>query len=460
MKKPFFTAFIACAAAAGIVFGLSLFLPSLMSSDYYEKSLKHLRRKAESIKKESAQIIETFNRQQRHLLTSPPPAEPEELFSLFKKMDLDPDLEGISAYDAEGHLLLWYGNVIDLEMFAFREGENILGKNPRASLLIRDKASFYLIRIRRAQDGRTFVFSRLLAFLPRFKTPYLKEYHFLGSKLLRNGHIEYWDFREDVAVLERIFSRHKDEYVGEPGLQGELQTIFFPLRNEAGKIIATVNLNSPTLSSRLSSQKERMLLLFYLFIALALVSLLVHLLKSAPSTKGSLRRFLPFLIILLLAGLRMLFFPLSQLESVRSFSLFSPSTSSFFSLWDFTKSPADIFLTSFFLFLIVGCALMLVRTSAKEKKPRFSKALSAASATLAIGLTWALLLLFFKAVERLVTHSNINLLRVALDAPLVFLHASVFLLLFAVLMAGYSLLRLAFSRAFSLAYILGPVVFV
>jgi len=60
--------------------------------------------------------------------------------------------------------------------------------------------------------------------------------------------IDYWDFREDVEGFEKFFARHEDEFIGQPRQKNEIQTLFFPLRNETGRIMAAVT------TTRLSSR--------------------------------------------------------------------------------------------------------------------------------------------------------------------------------------------------------------
>ncbi|MCK7481937.1 MAG: hypothetical protein M0C28_35760 [Candidatus Moduliflexus flocculans] len=81
--------------------------------------------------------------------------------------------------------------------------------------------------------------------------------------------IDYWDFREDVEGFERFFARHEDEFAGQPRQKNEIRPLFFPLRNEKGRIVATVTLASPSLTSRLTAVREdlRLALFLLLFVA-------------------------------------------------------------------------------------------------------------------------------------------------------------------------------------------------
>lgn len=457
MRNKFFYAFLLGTALSLVFFILSFFLPSILSSNYYERSLNQLRHTARNIKKEFSRVIDTTNGYQRLVTTSSAPMTSEEIFSMFKRLNLNPEKEGISYCDRTGYLILWLGNIIDLKSLESQDGNGVSFEKQTASLLIKDKASVYLVDIKQTPEGDYFVFYHLLAFLPRFKTPYLKEYHFLKAKLLRDCNIQYWDFREDVSTLERTFARHEDEYIGEPGLQGEVQTLIFPLRNRDNKIVATINLNSPSLSSRHSSLREQILLISYFLFGISLVLFLLQLVRS-PSFQED-RKLLPgILIILTLAGLRMLFFPLSNLEKIRSFSIFSPSSSSFMSVWNFTQSPADIFLTAVILFLIVGCVVIYARDYFEKRTIRSTFVSTFSVNIIFISFSLLILFLFQELLTRLVSHSNINLLLFSFEPSYFLLHLSVFLFLFVFLLISFSGFRLA--ALYSLNIFLPLTVFV
>lgn len=425
-KEGFFYGFLFGTMLSAIFLILSFFLPAFISSNYYQKSLNQLRSQAKAIKNEFSNLINKIDQKQKLILESPFPREKNEIFSLFKKLDLNKEKEGISYLNSEGDLVLWLGNVFDpaKTLFSEEERENFLKQ--KSSFLIRHKASVYLVSLQKAKKDESVIFYRLLAFSPQFKAPYIKEYQFLKTKLQKNCDIYYWDFREDVSGYEKIFSRHKDEYTGQPRLQDEIQTILFPLRNEKNEIVATVTLNSPSLSAKLSNRKENFLLVFYLLLGTSLLSLLIYFVKS-PSFYRERKPLPGLLAILTLIGLRFIFFPLCNLEKIQSLPFFSPSSASFFSVWDFTKSPADIFLTSFFLFLIMGCLLVYSRTLFKNKKGKASLLLSLVVNSVLIFTSLFFIFLFQEILFRLVSHSNINLLRFSLDPSFFLLHLSILL---------------------------------
>ena len=445
-KFPLF-AFSICFFLASVFLLLAFFRTPLISSNYYQKSIKQLRAKSESIKHELTQILDEIAEKRMAISHSGIPSERAELFSFMRKMCGNLQTNGIGYFTRSGELILWAGQVIDLQSFFNEDIYNFTERN--TSLLVRDKASIYVIQIQKTRRDDYIVFYRRLAFLPQFKAPYLKEYHFISEKMQKNCSIDYWDFREDVSGFEKIFAKHEDEYIGQPRLQDEIQTIFFPLRNEKENIIATVTLSSPSLPSRLSLQKENFMLGFYIVFGISLVFLLVHLIKTSSRSKTK-KVGLGGLVILTLIGLRLLFFPLSQLEKIQSLSIFSPASASFISIWNLTKSPADIFLSSFFLFLIMGyLAIFFPRLlNKREYKPALLKSLS--SNIFFIFLFLFLMWCFLEFLLRLVFNSSINLLRVSTQLSFFLLHFSIFLLFFILILVCYRGVKFAAAVSHSM----------
>lgn len=451
LRKKFFYAFAAGIALSFFLYILSFFLPSLLSSNYYDRSLRQLKKTAESIKRDFRRILDRISDTRNRVLESPFPETSEEIFTLFKRLNLNSEKEGISYCDILGLPILWMGNIIDLNSLERRNGKGYSFQQEESSLLVRNKASVYLVLVKQIPNKEYLVFFQLVAFLPRFKTPYLEEKHFLNPKLLRNSSIEYYDFRDDVSGLERIFSRHKDEYVGEPGIQGEVQTIIFPLRNQDGKIAATVNLSSPSRTSRIADLKERILLFSYIFLGISLVFLFVYLIKSPFFLKE--RKFLPvFLIVLTLAGLRLFFFQLGQLEKIQSLPIFSPSSAGFLSVGNFTQSPADIFLTTLFLFLIIGCVLLYAQKFFLKKKTRDSLFLRIISNVFSVVLSLAILSVFQSFLTRIVSHSSLNLLGFSFKASFFLLHLSIFLFFLIFVLISFNLFRAVFIFSSSFVF--------
>lgn len=441
-KEGLFYGFLLGIILAAVFLILSFFLPHVISSNYYQRSLNQLRSQANTIKKEFAALMTEMNQKKELFQASPFPENKDEIFRLLKEQNLNLDIEGIGYYNKEGDLILWLGNAVDLKPLLSEDERESLFKYQKSSFLIRHKASVFLASHKNIKENESIIFFRLLVFIPQFKAPYLKEYQFLKDKLMKNTDIDYWSFQEDVSGFEKIFSKHEDEYIGQPRLQDEFQTILFPLRNENERIVATVTLSSPSLISKQSEQKENFLLIFYLLMGVSLVSLLIYLVKS-PSFLKKKKFSTGVLIILVLTGLRLIFFPLSNLEKIQSLTPFSPSLASFFSVWNLTKSPADIFLTSFFLFLIVGCLVIYSRNmiSLTKKKPSFFLSLVLNSVFIFSSLFF--LYIFQEFLFRLIFNSNINLLRFSFHSSFFLLHLSILLLFFVLLFILFTGLRIS-----------------
>lgn len=415
--------------------GLSALLPPLITAHHYEKSLGALRKQAQAVKREFAALEAQIKLKQQNVLRSPFPLKEDKIFRLFQGIDIDPETDGLAYYDQAGGPSVWLGNVVD-----FRPA------SPDSSFIVRNKASVYLLSAQEIRPSEYVVIFRLLAFLPQLKAPYLEDYHFLKPRLRRNCHIDYWDFREDVSGFEKIFARHKDEYIGQPRLQNEIQTIFFPLRNEDGEIVATINLSSPSLLSTQSSLRENLIFVFTLFLLLSLILLVCHLAKAHLFTGK--KKPLPLLFLFLsLVGLRLIFFPLGRLEKAESFPLFSPALAGFFSAAGLTQSPADIFLTSLFLFLITGALTLIVWPRLKKDRPPFPSTLALSLNILIIGAAVIILLVYEKTVSRLVFNSSLNLLRFRADPAFLLLHLS--LVLFSLSLALLLFLAFRASQALS-----------
>lgn len=432
-KNNFLYGFISMAVLSSVFLILSFSLPILSSSHYQQKRLDHLRGQAEAIKNEFANLIGEINRKQKLLLSIPFPDNNNEIFDLFKKIILNKEKEGAAYLNSEGDLILWLGNAVDLKALLSREEKDTLF-HQKSSFLILHKASIYLVSALSVKNGDYIILYRLLAFTPEFKTPYLQGYQFLKAKLLSNCDIRYWEFREDVSGFEKLFLKHKDEYSGEPRYQAEAETIIFPLRNEENKIVATVTLSSPPLSAKLSAQKENLLLFFYLLLGVSLVFLLIHLIKSTSFSKEQ-KLLSVLLIILTLIGLRLIFFPLGNLAKIQSLPIFSPSQASFFSVWNLTKSPADIFLTSFFLFLISGCLFIYFRHFFESRKKASSFLVALPVTSLFVLVSLFFISAFQEILFRLVYNSNINLLHFSFNLSFLLLHLSLLLFFLVSLLA-------------------------
>ena len=410
--------------------GLSALLPRLLSVRTLQKSLGGLRHQAQLIKQEFAGLEAGLQTRQKALSGPTFPYDKDKIFALFKSQGINPDLEGLAYYDEDGSLAVWQGTVIE-----FRPP--VLDK----PLLVRSRASSYLVTSARVRQSEQVVLFRLLAFRPQLRAPFLSEYQFLKRAFWKNGHVDYWDFREDVSGFEQIFARHRDEYRGEPRPDSETQQIFFPLRNESGEIVATVNLTSPPLRSVHSRLRENMFLFSTAFLILALAFLIADL--TGLSLRSSRKRAAAVLgLVPAIAALRLVFMPLSRLDRIQSLQVFSPTEAGFFSLGRLTQSPADILLTAFCLFLAVVALTGWAWDSVRGKKPRLPLAAIWVVNTTFVGAAMLLAALYHNFVSRLVANSNLNLLRFSGRPSFLFLHLGLALFLLSCGWAAFLFFRL------------------
>ena len=431
----------------GLVLGLAgcllyAIVPFLAVRDFDRRSLSRLKDRSEDIRGSFSSLLTGQERLLKKIGVAPPLSHLSELHSLFKRLRLHTESEGIAAFGNKGRLVLWSGNVVDISDHIGPEGLASLSKS-RAPLIIKNKASIFLVSIAPIPSGGDIVLFKLLAFIPKFTSAIVKETHELkafgpGSE----SKIDYWSFRDDVSGFEKIFSRHHDQFIGQPRRRNEIQTVYFPLRGPDARILATVTLSSPSLVEMTTALREKILLAVCLFFIVALTGLLLGSFASGNSSK---KRRLPSLGIFLGAviALRFLFLILAGLPRLRDLSVFSPSGAGFSSLGNLTGSPADIFLTTLGFAAVVGRLVFPSVSRFRILKPSVSKPLRLLVAAGAMISAFLLLRLFHNVVGRLVLHSNIPLLRFSPDAGFILLHAGLFLGLIAVLVVTIAILRLS-----------------
>ncbi len=283
--------------------------------------------------------------------------------------DSTPRTRGIALSNGDGFVEAWYGNVLSpADQFDREEVEK--RKREGGTFLVRRKASVYLAAFQPLGDsGRMLVHFSRLAFLPQVQSSFIREFHALRPALRSEFDIDYWDFRADVEGFEKFFARHEDEFIGQPRQKNEIQTLFFPLRNEAGRIMATVTLASPSLTSRLTATREGLSLVLILALIIAGSAALAYF-WSSPGFLGGRDALSGVAGAALLIGLRLLALPLGHLERVQSLRLFRPDVAGFASWKGLTQSPADIFLTALtVLGLAVGLAVLFARPRRGSASP-------------------------------------------------------------------------------------------
>ncbi len=410
-----------------------------------EKRLRDLRSQAEAIRSEFASVLSGLMKKPDQLPPPPYPRDPERLHDLLRRIRLLPDLEGVAAYRPSGELLVWRGRVFDVAAAGEAPGERVLLAESGASWLVVHKASSYLVLRRDLTADTCIVFFRLIAFLPQFKTSYLHDYQFLEPRLLRNCDIDTWDFREDVSGFETVFARNQDSYVGRPRPDSEVQTLSMPLRNEQRRIVATVTLTSPSPAGSSALLQERLARISAFFLLASLVSLFFALvlapafLRDRSLARGSAA------ILTLTAG-RLTLTVLGGLNAFRNAPLFSPSLAGLSSLGSLTRSPADIFLTAFALFAVVGCGIFILRPKAHPRQT-LSPGLAVFLSFIAAAITWGLLVLGRKVLSLIIFHSNLDLLEFSFRPEFLLLHAALWLFMMSIVLVAVSLIRFIARRA-------------
>jgi signal transduction histidine kinase len=423
-------------SAAGLSFLLSYLLPAVLTSDYEQKSLARLQRQSHSLQREFANLLKDQNQKMRRAAGQAWPRTTELQFRLLKSLGLNPATEGIAVYTEAGNLVLWLGNVLNLEEAVPGGISDAAIQRFGQTLLIENKASSYLVSLHWVDPQTLLVLTRLLAFIPRFRSPFVSDYHFLRPGLRRNAEIDYYDFREETGGFETFFSRHEEGYVGQPRLQNDILSLFFPLRNERNQILATVTLRSPSRAASTSAVQQALLVGAYALLAAALIVLLILLVRRPSFLK--LGRPAEILGALgLLATFRLILFPLSRLSAVQSLSLFAPTLAGFFSVGRLTASPADIIFTAFVLFVIGLGASKFIRRKRRVRTGR--------SSAVVLGLVLIASVGLYRLIQefgtRLASNAGLNLVDFRLTGGFLLLHLSL-----ALFSAGGLLVVLALLR--------------
>ena len=433
----------AAAVALALILGLlSLALPPFLSKDYDRRSLDGLKSQAEAVRVEFGRILARLEARKARFATAPLPADPEVYFALFKTSGLDTEHEGIALTTGDGNPVIWYGNVLSLIDLVAPDAFKDLKGRP-AVFLVRSKSSVHLVALQpRGDDGSLLAHFRLLAFIPQFRSSYVLESHALGPAFKTDFDIDYWDHGQDVSGFDKLFARHPEGFAGQPRQENGIQTLFFPLRNEAQRIIATVTLSSPSLTSKLTDVREGLWLIVLLLLAAAGLLALI-LLWTSPDLLEARRPWPGLLIVLVSAGLRLLALPLSRLEKVQSLPVFSPTVAGFRSPFGLTQSPADILLTALLLFALASCLMVYGKPLFRRPRLKAGRSLSVVLAVASGVLAAGGLILFLKVLRQVVFNSNLSLHRWSFTASFIFLHLGLLLLFVALVL----LLSLAFRLA-------------
>ncbi len=409
----------AAAALAGlalVLLAFSFLVKAGAPADPSPASIERLRRTAAKIREEFRLIMDEEQGRMERLTSLPFPADPEAGFALLRSLTRSPDVEGVALAEASGKPTLWIGNALDTEELVASAIEPPSPSDPPVLRLVRSKASAFLVLLRRTREGGHAAVFRLLSFHPQFKSRYLEEYEFLPAVLRAGAKLEYFDFRDDVSSYERFFGRNKDEYIGQPRLQGRIQSFFFPLRDLRGHIVATVNVTSPPPDVQTRKRADALRLISGILFLLALVLAGVTVFRS-DSFLARPRAPAWLLFLAVLAAFRTALLFLGRLEGIAGLTVFSPARAGFRSFLGLTRSPADIFFTALCFFAAaVSASIVLLKRPRSEPRGLFrtgTDGIAAFAAILAAGASYPL---FGRFLGRVVRDSNINLLEFPLDS--------------------------------------------
>ncbi len=436
---------------AGFIFLLGLVL--LAASTLLLKSravqseaetLFGLRKSAARIRTEFSMLVDLLKIRQTHFQEIAPGQKPEEIFSAFQKAGLETAVEGVAWLDRDLNPSLWLGNVANLHNL-IKGWPDSSSRFLNGSFIIQDRASYFLVRLIPAGNDHHLALFELLAFQPQFQSTYLREFARLKSVPESGADINFWDYEQDTEALARFFSRTGDEYLSQQTEEVEIRTLYFPLRNEQGQILATVTLNS------LQLQRQRFALpalIRILAIVLAIIAFIIFtgwLYRSRLRSPGT--RWLAWLLTL--AGLTIIRVHLGVLARNYPASGWKVFTAEKLGLdWPLglAASPADLFISSLMFFALVystirifaGAGLRGSGTEAKCSPEARQPVLRVIILGLASALSVAALSWF---TGQVVDHCNLNLLSFSLNPSSLLIYLGLFLAI-----SGLLLPVILFSR--------------
>ncbi|MFQ6083757.1 MAG: hypothetical protein ACE5WD_10395, partial [Candidatus Aminicenantia bacterium] len=433
IKNPYFIIFLSSLILSISTLILYFLYPYTVSPNHQKKSLSQLTHRKEEIKHRWVDLF-TEIYQKKEIIRNCSLSSEKEIFKLFKKLNLDQDYEGIAFFDTEKKMVLWLGKVIELPPDIFTKDLSFFLK--------KNQTNIYLISIEKAAHG-FFAFFKQIVFLPPVKSPYLKEFHYLKKNYKEPIHIQYIDYQENIENLEKFFKKWNDNYLSHQFQKEEKWSLLFPLRGPDKKILATITLNSYSRYSYLSSFKEKVLILFYLWIIFLIISFIFILISYYKKSSGLINLILGGLIIISLTFARLVLIFLSSLPPIKKLPFFSSSLSGFIFPYNLFNSPADIFLTFLYLFLI----LILILNHLKKRLSFSVKKINPIQFLLisppCTFLSVFLLLSFHKILTILINNSNINLTDFSLNLSFILLHFSFLLFLVSISILILLILRLA-----------------
>lgn len=435
-------------ALAAILIGISAALFQRPAAHSETQTLTNLKKTASNIRHEFVSLLNELENRKAYFKGIEFPETETEVFHLFEQSGLNQAIEGLAWLTHDLIPLVWHGNAANLKNLLTgwpEKSEEFL----KSSLIIQDKASSYLVYLQPLNHDRFLAFFELLAFQPQFQSTYLKEFQRLRSVIKAGADIDFWEFAHDTEALDRLFSRSQDEYLSQQREERESRTLYFPLRNEKNKILATVTLNSLQIQQQRLNANKISKLLAYLLAVAALIFFIIWLTTKLNQT--ALSRFSSWLLIVIsLVFIRCLLLWLSHSPPVNSRGIFSPQALAFISPGGLTGSPADLFLTFLLLSLLAYFSLKLFMpeilwpksySETESETPGF-KTLN----IIAVSVVYSILIFAFAwSIKKIVLNSNLNLLNFSFSLPGLLIYLSLFLSAVAFILPAVFLLRLVLS---------------
>lgn len=422
----------------------SSFLLKSRTSQTEAETLAGLKKSSARIKNEFSILVDRLEKRLAHFKQTQPGREPEEIFASFQKAPLEPATEGLAWLDRDLTPLLWLGNVADLHKLIKgwpEAGARFLS----SSFIVQDRASFFLVRLLPADSDHYLARFELLAFQPQFQSAYLREFIRLKSVTDSGADISFWDYDQDTEALDKFFARTGDEYLSQQTEEVEIRTLYFPLRNEQGRILATVTLNSLKLQRQQIAFPGLLRILAIILAIMAFIFFTGWLSRAASMAPGI--RWLSWLLTL--GGLTVIRVHLGVLARnypASGWKIFSAETLALNLPLGLAASPADLFISSLLFGVLVYFTLKILAPdylSRFRAEPSCSPGLRPAPAGLVIpALTSAVsatVLTWF--IKELVANCNLNLLSFNLDLSSLLIYLSLFLITAGLVMPAIIFLR-------------------
>ncbi|MGQ9801234.1 MAG: sensor histidine kinase [Candidatus Saccharicenans sp.] len=429
----------ACLFLLGLLLlGTSSLLSRVRSFQSEPDILAGLRKSAASIKDEFSRLLSLLEKRRNYFEKPLPDYRPEVVFNLFRQAGLKTEVEGAAWLEQDLTPRLWLGSVADLknQLTGWPEGSERLQPG---SFIIQDRASFYLVKLITWTGHGYLALFELLAFQPQFQSAYVREFNRLQSIGRSGADINFWAHDQDTEALGRFFSRTQDEYLSQQAEETEIRTLYFPLRNEQGQILATVTLNS------LQLQRQRIVLPGLIRILAIILAILSFSLTITWLYRSRFQHSLPPRItwVLILAGLIIIRVHLGLLARHypgSTWPIFNAQSLGLRSPLGLAASPAELFISCLLFFVLIYVSLRIFAPATLWKEPptgttpsSSTKKRTVALILLSSGSALAIMILAW-FIRRLVVNCNLNLLNFSFTPASLLIYLSLFLALASLLL--------------------------